>query len=366
MKVREVKINGKPGYCADLGKRDGKRRRLYFRTQKEAITALRDAQKESVAVGRRWTYLPPKQRASVVDVLAEIDAAGLTLRQVWDGYRNGPRVAVEKSLQDAISDLITAKRNANRRPSYIASLEQYLTRWSRGQEARPISAVTLDEVDRYLNSLASLSSRATGINRLSTLFSFAVRKGWRNDNPCERVERPHVENGTPDILSIEEVKKALSVSRAAMNHFLPWLTLALFAGIRPEEADQITWDHIDLNQGIVRIDAAVAKVRNRRTVHLKPAAIQWLKLGGNLPLTKVSRRRYIRKLRDALGWKEWKKDVLRHSAASYWMASDQDAPRVASELGTSVKVLMKNYRDGDVSDADAEEFWNLTPRRVAK
>jgi integrase len=187
-----------------------------------------------------------------------------------------------------------------------------------------------------------------------------------NDNHCDRVERPHIENGTPTILTIDEAKKALKFAHAEKKDFLPWLTLALFAGVRPEECDKLDWDHIDLKEGIVRIDAAIAKVRNRRIVHLKPVAIQWLKLGGKLPLKQVSRRRYIRKLRDALGWEVWKKDSLRHSTGSYWMASDQNAPMVASELGTSVKVLMKNYRDGDVSDANAEEFWNLTPRRVLK
>ncbi len=247
----------------------------------------------------------------------------------------------------------------------MTSLEQYLLRWSKGQEAKPISSVTLDEIDAFINALPSLSSRATAINRLSTLFSFAVRKGWRSDNPCERVERPHVEHGTPSILTVEEAKKALEYTRKRMPRFLPWLTLAMFAGVRPEEADKLTRGDIDVKRGIVTVDALAAKVRSRRIVHLKPAAVAWLRLKGDLPLPHVTRRRCIRKLRDVLGWPAWKKDVLRHTAASYWLASDPDVGKIAMELGNSPAVLFRHYREL-VGEEQAKDFWALIPEKVRK
>jgi Site-specific recombinase XerD len=366
MKIRKADINGSQGWCLDYGKRDGKRRRVYFHSEQEAKKALRDAEKEAVAVGRRWAYLAAEQRADVVAILGEIDAAGLTLRKVWDGFRNGAAVPVEsKPLSVAITELVKTKITANRRPAYVASLEQYLCRWSKGQETKPVAAVKLEEIEAFLNGLPSMSSRATAINRLSTLFSFAVRRGWRTDNPCRRLERPHVENGTPSILTVDEAKKVLQFTRAKMPRFLPWLTLALFAGIRPEEADKMTWEAIDLDRGIAKVDALTAKVRNRRNVHLKPVAIEWLRKGGDLPLPHVTRRRCLRKLRDVLGWPVWKKDVLRHSAASYWLASDPDAPRIAMELGNSPGVLFKHYREL-VSDEQAKQFWALTPKKVGR
>jgi site-specific recombinase XerD len=345
-----------------MGKRDGKRRRLYFHTPQEAEKAFKAAEKDSEAVGRKWAYVPPEQRAELVKVLAEIKAAGVTLRHVWDTYQSAPKVAEDKPLGDAITALVLAKTKANKRPAYVTSLEQYLTRWAKGQEARPISAVTFEEIDTFVNGLPSMSSRATAINRLSTLFSFAIRKGWRNDNPCKRLERPHVDNGTPSILTVEEAKKILQFARAKAKRFLPWLVLAMFGGVRPEEADKLTWDAIDLKRGLVKLDDKVTKTRMRRNVHLKPVAVQWLKLGGDLPLPKVTRRRWVRKLRNALGWEKWKKDVLRHSAASYWLASDQDAALVAMELGNSVDVLKKHYMEL-VTDEQAKKFWQLTPKK---
>jgi integrase len=321
------------------------------------------------AVGRRWAHLSPEKRVDVVSILNEIEAKGYTLRAVWDGFQNGSAADVEevKSLGDAIKELIKAKTAANRHPAYVTSLEQYLERWAKGQEAKSISTVTLAEIDAFINGLPSLSSRATGINRLSTLFSFAVRKGWCAGNPCERVERPHVENGTPTILTVEETKKVLEFTRKKMPRFLPWLTLAMFAGIRPEEADKLTFDSIDLDRGIVTVDHLTAKVRKRRIVHLKPAAIAWLKLGKkkDLPLPRVTRRRCIRKLRELLKWPAWKKDVLRHTTASYWLASEPDANRIAMELGNSASILLKHYREL-VSDDDAKAFWAIMPKKSKK
>lgn len=367
MKVRQTEINGTSGWLLDYGKRDGVRRRRYFHSEVDAKKALREAQKEAVAVGRRWAYLPPEQRAEVVTIINEIEAAGLTLRNVWDGFRNGVAASLTESkpLSEAIAELVKTKTAANRRPAYVASLEQYLVRWAKGQEAKPIATVKLDEIDQFLNGLPSLSSRSTAINRLSTLFSFAVRRGWRTDNPCERLERPHVENGAPSILTIEEATKALKFTRGKMPRFVPWLALALFAGIRPEEADKISWQAVDLDRGIVTVDALTAKVRNRRIVHLKPVAVAWLRLGGDLPLPRVTRRRCIRKLRDMLGWPVWKKDVLRHSAASYWLASDPDAGKIAMELGNSPAVLFRHYREL-VSDEQTKIFWALTPKKVRR
>src|SRR5580765_6443426 len=130
MKIRQADINGTQGWCLDYGKRDGKRRRRYFATEDEAKDALKDAQKEVTAVGRRWAHLPPEKRADVVSILNEIEKAGHTLRAVWDGFRNGAAADVEevKPLSEAITELIKAKTAANRRPAYVTSLEQYLER----------------------------------------------------------------------------------------------------------------------------------------------------------------------------------------------------------------------------------------------
>ncbi|HRZ58656.1 MAG TPA: hypothetical protein P5525_24715, partial [Candidatus Paceibacterota bacterium] len=116
--------------------------------------------------------------------------------------------------------------------------------------------------------------------------------------------------------------------------------------------------------GTVTVDAAASKVRQRRIVHLMPSAGEWMKLAlkskSRLPLSQSTRRRFLRRLRDHLGFKIWPKDVLRHSAASYWLAECQDAAKVALELGNSVGVLFRHYREL-VTKEEAGKFWDIRP-----
>ncbi len=147
--------------------------------------------------------------------------------------------------------------------------------------------------------------------------------------------------------------------------------LATFCGLRPEEAERTTWDSIQIDgrEAHVRVEAQTSKIRQRRIVTPLPAAVTWLKIakesGSALPLTHQSRRRTIRRLRDALGWKAWPKDVTRHTAASYWLAKDGNPLAVAEQLGHSVAQLKSHYK-ALVTREDAERFWRLIPAAVRR
>lgn len=367
MKLRQADINGKTGWCVDYGVRDGRRRREYFTIKQAAEQAFKQGQKDAQELGRRWTNLKPHERLTVAEIMAEIRCAGLTLRDVWDGYRKGAQVTTtgRQTLRQAIDLLVESKTKANKRPGYVTNLRQYLDAWARGQEHRSLASVTLDELESFVNAKESVGSRLTTINRLSTLFSFAVRKGWIVANPLKRIERPTVEATLPTILTDADTIKMLAYIKTTLPKLAPWFALALFAGLRPEEADQITWEKINLDAGTVLIDPTISKVRNARTVHLEPVAVAWLKLGGDLPLLQVTRRRALRKVRDFMGWEEWPKDVLRHTCASHWIALKKSYGAVAIEMGNSENILRKHYR-AEVAQADCKKFWSLTPKEISK
>ncbi len=252
-------------------------------------------------------------------------------------------------IRQAIDDLITSKTSGNKRPAYVTNLRQVLDAWSRGQDHRSLASITLDEIESHVASRAAVGTRLSAINRLSTLFSFAVRKGWLAVNSCERIERPTIEAKLPAILSNADAAKMVACIRVKLPRFVPWFALSLFGGLRPKEADQISWDAMNLDNGSVLIDPGITKVRNARTVHLERVAVAWLKLGGDLPTPKASRRRAARTVRDFMGWQDWPKDVLRHTAASHWIALKKSYGAVALEMGNSEQILRKHYR-AEVSD----------------
>jgi hypothetical protein len=57
----------------------------------------------------------------------------------------------------------------------------------------------------------------------------------------------------------------------------------------------------------------------------------------------------------------WKSNGMRHSFASYHLATHEDAARTSLALGhNSPALVFRHYREL-VSRKDAQEFWNLLP-----
>lgn len=145
-----------------------------------------------------------------------------------------------------------------------------------------------------------------------------------------------------------------------------WFALSTFCGLRPEETDHIQKSQIHASEGWIRVE--ISKVKQRRVVYPTKEAMRLVKACMKLkgwPLTINQRRRAIRALRNRLGWKEWPKDITRHSAASYWLATSQSAASVAESLGHSESVLKRHYK-ALVTKKQALQFWAVAEKMAKR
>jgi integrase len=361
MKIRPAIVNGEAAWCLDLGTVNGRRTRRFFPSRSAAAAALRIAVAERAEVGNRWAALPVRDRAEAAGIISEIREAGLTLAKVWAAYQagNAGKVISSMSLGKAISALLTAKRLARRREVYLANLEVHLRDFARGREGAEVASISLADLQAYLARAKSLASRQTRLNRISTLFSFAVRQGWLAANPCQQIERMVLEWQPPRILSVDECRALLLTTREHDARLVPHVALCLFAGVRPAEARRLSWADIDIDAGLLRIEAAASKVRQRRVVELPSACVAWLRLGGDLPAANVRHR--LNAIAKRCGLLPWPRDGLRHSAASYWHALHGEVV-TARNLGHSEAVLHRHYR-ALVTPAEAQTFFEIVPRQ---
>lgn len=367
MKIAMVQKRGVVHWVLDYGVRGGRRRRQFFRTESAARKALKAAERDVDEIGRAWGALPARQRNGIVEVVQEVASAGLTLREVWDAYRSmrlSPRCTV--TLGEALEETIQAKTAANRRPRYVAELDRYLMAFIKGRESRPVSSIASADIESWFAARGEKpGTRASNLGRISALFDTAYRRGWIEENPCDRVERVSVDRTPPRILTPDEAAIALGWTLKEHPRWLAWLVLAMMVGVRPEECDRLTWDDVSFEAGTVTIDAAASKVRQRRIVELHPAALYWLstarQVGADLGAPHVSRRRFIRALRGKLELARWPQDILRHTAASYLLAEHQDAGRVARMLGNSPGILLRHYQEL-VTKQQAKAFWSIAPQ----
>ena len=56
----------------------------------------------------------------------------------------------------------------------------------------------------------------------------------------------------------------------------------------------------------------------------------------------------------------WDQDIMRHSFASYWLATHKNAPELAEIMGNTVPIIRKHY-ENTVLETVACGFWNIRP-----
>ena len=213
--------------------------------------------------------------------------------------------------------------------------------------------VAHEPLDWFQTRKESPRAHASNLGRLASFFAFCARRGWLPFDPTKRAERPSIDTLPPAFLSVDQCRDALKWCAAFEQRHLAWLTVAMLIGLRPQsEADTLQWSDIDLGRGFIKIASSNSKTRSHRIIDLNfnPSALSWLELakslGSNLApdLPFIARRRFVRRLSTFFGFDRRPQDLLRHTAATYLFAFQQDAGKVAAFLGNSASILHRNYR----------------------
>ena len=311
----------------------------------------------AMSADQQFLRLPLEEREKLVLAHKQAAANGVDVLAL---AMAPPATVTVPSIAEVLTEMLALKKKAGRAADYLKSLRQIGAMFARGRESLAVDKFTVREVELFLDGKA-LASRATLRARLATVFKFAVRRGYRLDNPCDRLEAVSVVATPPAIFTLKEVELCLAWLQKHPRS-LAWFVLSTFAGLRPEEAEQTSWREINFKEGWIKVEAQTTKVRQRRVVYPLPLALGWLRrakqLKSTLPLSLKQRTKDRKRLRAVLGWPKWKQDVTRHTAASMWLAYSGSAAAVALALGHSESILRKNYL-ALVTKAEAERFWRL-------
>src|SRR5665213_1673398 len=271
-----------------------------------------------------------------------------------------PRCTPAITLRAAIDEVIAAKINASLRPHSIEVMRSALNQFAQGRENVPLESISAKDIQGWLDSLnVKPCTKQSNVTRLSSLFSYHIRRDNLVKNPCIKLERIKVEHHAPIILSPEQAHTLL---KNTPRKFRPYVILGMFAGIRPEETQKLTWEDVCLETKTVTVN--FAKTRRRRIVPLEPRAVSLLekcaRKKGNVAPSHSTLVRFKRVAREALGFDRWPQDLLRHTAASYLLALIGDVGKVAARLGNSSTILLTHYHQ-PVKQADCEKFWKVSP-----
>lgn len=375
----------------------GRRIRLFFLTEAEARAEMRRLQGERVEAGPIGDRLSPKERIIYAELRDQVAAAGGTLEEAvafWLLMKAPPSRPMR--LWDLLEAAIAAKDGEGKSSRYLEQLRSsvgQLCRW-RGLGERWAHEIYGDAISEWVegNGWAAKTRRNYLID-VRTVFEWGKAQGVVRANPTDGIALPPAVGGDEvPVLSPMDVARLVvrCLPRAGwfegrnFPELLPYVVLGCFAGLRTErELGELSLDKIDLEEGVVIVDAARAKSRSRRVVDLSPNAVALLRmglpvlvdywrgvspLGADLKLSEMGlcprnfRRRW-EALRWACGWRNgrrWDGNAMRHSFASYHYALHQNEAMLKAQMGHSLDshTLWQHYRRR-VSRREAVAFWRI-------
>jgi integrase len=144
-------------------------------------------------------------------------------------------------------------------------------------------------------------------------------------NPADEIKVP-VKRHRIEILAIGQAETLLRTGERfeRPQSVVPYLLVSLFAGLRPGEAEQLTWEKIHFGTEEIEVLGATSKTREERFVHMEPTLIELLlpyrKAGG--PIVGSNFTKDFKQVRRSAGFDTDEnacrrpKDVLRHTYAS--------------------------------------------------
>lgn len=242
----------------------------------------------------------------------------------------------------------------------------------------------------------SPASWNSGRRQLHACFQYAIKRRLvRMENPVTPLDFKRVTESEITALPPEGLRRLLAacrppsedeVARAAQmkghqrrlllcdaTALLPYIAICAFAGIRPTECSKLTWQDVDLEDGVISVRAANSKTGGTRHVELHPTLRAWLlrcmpagRCGDIVPqnyggLSKAVRRR--------AGYgpgcaSPWQSDCLRHSYATYYLkARCGSISQLQVNMGhTGTVLLYTRYMNmRGVTRASAAAWWQILP-----
>ena len=331
----------------------GKRLRRCFKARKMAEAWI-DAQDP----GKPCDLTPEDLRA-----LARAKAIlpeGVTIEQVASEWvaRHGAKFA-PIDFAGAVAEYIEAAAK-NWRPD--------TARVYRGIFKRAVAALPADVREHNRETLAAwvdgggVYFRNSALRTLGTFYRWLQKRGDLSAFPLAGLDRARTPSPPRLILSVTEAQTLVSAAADQAPATVPYLALGLFAGLRPSETCRLR--ACDVGQEVIRLEAAVTKTDQARTVEVRSNLRELLREFPLPPVGVLDQSGYL--LRRELGRVAKSvavglpHDVLRHSFASYAYEVSRDAAATAYEMGhVGTEIFFKHYR-GLVLPGEGRKYFAIS------
>lgn len=378
----------KSGWCVNVPAKYsliGKRERFFYRTQALALAAADDLKNKREQFGTQARAIGPslaEQATAAVALLAPYGVDLLEAARIVVDIRQ--RETASRPVAEAIEAWLASCERL--RPRTVRNYKLTAGRLVDALGVRLMATVTAEEIQAAIAAAGTTaSSAAERIRNAKAFWNYSAGKGWCKAETFAGVEMPKTsrEGKEIEILSPEEAAVLLAVAEEHFPQAVATFALQLFAGIRSEEVIRLDSEHVN-GEGI-DLPASVTKKGRRRHITPSKTLEAWLTAYPFQPCSNW--RETSAACRRLAGWDvsariitdrieagtmkpipkptrgRWSQNVLRHSHASYAVASGATVDNLLFEFGHvgNAQVLREHYV-GRASRKEAVAFYAIGPK----
>jgi len=331
--------------------------KTYAETMKDLSAYDNISIKDTVTHFKMWNKA--KEQSLTLNEVYSRYIADLKSEGKSDYHVNSQKIRLSRFIKEFDGGRIASMIDANSIEDWIKDLK--VSKIVENKEASIRLNGTYPSKRIIGNTSAQPKTKNNYRTALLAFFSYCKRKGYVQANPIERVSKIKESSSEPQIFSVNEIQKMLTLS-PEKSDIRAYLAIGAFAGLRVSELARLTWDKIDISDQTIILDATITKTSTRRVVKMSDNLRRWLtpytnKIGKKKKLVEPNFKKRFAKFIESNGIK-WVQNGLRHSSASYYLAKSKNEYETAQQLGHSVNILKTHYM-GLVKEKDATRYWEI-------
>ena len=344
----------------------------------ERLRSERNVERKNYAVS--LANLTDDQRMDVLTALKILGVKGsLTGAAEFFVAHNDLTSSSDLSVQEALDRFLDQSAEAGLRPRSLGDLRARLGRLAESFGTRPLTHISRTEAQEWLDGLKGRTHKYTPSSKkhfrivAGGFYNWCIERGYATLNPFAFISKgrrggSHLEDQKlPGILNVQQVEAVLHAAETSLPEIAAALAVGFFAGLRTSELQQLRWEDVNFELGLLTVRPEVAKKRRARHVAMETNLRQWLlafrKDSGLVAPQDTLYRRLFDRVRRAAGCLDaYPHNAMRHTFATMHLVKYQDAARTALQLGHAggINILLDHYR-ALATPQEAEKFWAIGP-----
>lgn len=374
---------GKPIYTLAYKALDGRRMRVSFRNYDQAkleaeniVVAIHNGTLDKLELTGEQRRAHERAAVMAAEMNRPLDSALMEFKEARDLLpdevslveaarfftRFGAVNVKRRDVVDVVDDFVKQLVADNRSERHVEDARARLRKLASSFDG-PVDGISQHDLQEWLNGL-EVAGRTRNNYRgmVISLFHYARGHSYLPQGlptAADGLSKAKEDSNEIGILTPAQMSVLL---KNASERLIPLLVIGGFAGLRSAEIFRLDWEEVDFEQSHIEIKSGKAKTAQRRLAPLLPNLMAWLKpyRGRTGPICETDeieteRRELVKKLE-----MEWPHNALRHSFASYRLATTSEASKVALEMGNSPQMIFRNYRKV-VTEAQATDWFEIRP-----